>query len=488
MKRLTSLSGALCAWLVLATAWAQSPDPRGSRGGDRFDVTTAPQRDSQVDCFDRALRGARAAQHAYQVVRHPEWNRQQQCAGGRSEAAPTVDIGPCWDSLIEARSLLEQSAPLFEQGRRTPGPRQTDVIAQANALVKQAARLLDSADRCFRPLAAQAQRDSRRSSSPPAPAGTLPWELPAAASNLDEQQRPPSRSSASSPEEAAAKLKSGWHEVTKGKRSVLYASTRLGGAQGQTLHAVQVTGPIFIGYAEDSCWLQDFIDHKAFELDDRKTLAVGVVTGTFSDWQAPVRGKPPPPPPKLGGPVVQNGALIAPVPPAVGISSPALPRSFLGHNSGGYFATPVGRYADAYKREEDILARFRGNERERKLQGIGGLAQLMQNGRTVVSSFAVAEQRFRDPDQVSEEQKNANAVAGVTADRRTLYLLVVEGDGNVRPRTGASGGELARILRELGVSDAVLMDGGGSAQIYIPGFANSRPRGSGRKLPSGILF
>ena len=83
------------------------------------------------------------------------------------------------------------------------------------------------------------------------------------------------------------------------------------------------------------------------------------------------------------------------------------------------------------------------------------------------------------------------AVAGVSNDHQTLILLVQAGD------SGATLSELARILKGLGAWDAVIMDGGGSAQIVIqpPGqkepTVDNRPehaRPGPRRLPTAILF
>lgn len=60
---------------------------------------------------------------------------------------------------------------------------------------------------------------------------------------------------------------------------------------------------------------------------------------------------------------------------------------------------------------------------------------------------------------------NPRTLLGASADRHTLYIMVVNG------REGANKGmtcpEAARILRDFGASDAVNLDGGGSSTLYI---------------------
>lgn len=60
---------------------------------------------------------------------------------------------------------------------------------------------------------------------------------------------------------------------------------------------------------------------------------------------------------------------------------------------------------------------------------------------------------------------NPRTLLGVSADRHTLYLMVVNG------REGAAKGmtcpDAARVLRDFGASDAVNLDGGGSSGLYI---------------------
>lgn len=86
---------------------------------------------------------------------------------------------------------------------------------------------------------------------------------------------------------------------------------------------------------------------------------------------------------------------------------------------------------------------------------------------------------------------NPRTLLGVSADRRTLYLMVVNG------REGAARGmtcpDAARVLRDFGASDAVNLDGGGSSGLYIrdEGGLVSRPADNNERAVGnhlGIVF
>ncbi len=86
---------------------------------------------------------------------------------------------------------------------------------------------------------------------------------------------------------------------------------------------------------------------------------------------------------------------------------------------------------------------------------------------------------------------NPRTLLGVSADRHTLYLMVVNG------REGAAKGmtcpDAARVLRDFGASDAVNLDGGGSSGLYIrdEGGLVSRPADNSERAVGnhlGIVF
>lgn len=63
--------------------------------------------------------------------------------------------------------------------------------------------------------------------------------------------------------------------------------------------------------------------------------------------------------------------------------------------------------------------------------------------------------------------RHPRTVLGLSADKRTLYLAVV--DGRATGRVGMTCDELAALMKELGASDAVNLDGGGSSTMWIAG-------------------
>lgn len=57
-------------------------------------------------------------------------------------------------------------------------------------------------------------------------------------------------------------------------------------------------------------------------------------------------------------------------------------------------------------------------------------------------------------------------MTGTSEDGRTLYLVAVQGKSGVN---GLTATELGQFLRSLGADDAMAMDSGGSAQLYVKG-------------------
>ncbi|MBK6534262.1 MAG: phosphodiester glycosidase family protein [Deltaproteobacteria bacterium] len=64
--------------------------------------------------------------------------------------------------------------------------------------------------------------------------------------------------------------------------------------------------------------------------------------------------------------------------------------------------------------------------------------------------------------------RNPRTAAGLTADHRTLILAVVDGR-NAPARVGMTCNELAALMRDLGARDALNLDGGGSATMWLSG-------------------
>lgn len=96
--------------------------------------------------------------------------------------------------------------------------------------------------------------------------------------------------------------------------------------------------------------------------------------------------------------------------------------------------------------------------------------------------------------QIPDRALNPRTTAGVSADGRTLYLLVV--DGRHSGSVGISTRDNAQLILDLGADDAVLLDGGGSSTMLTRPDATSdftllsRSREAGievlRYVPNGI--
>ena len=93
-----------------------------------------------------------------------------------------------------------------------------------------------------------------------------------------------------------------------------------------------------------------------------------------------------------------------------------------------------------------------------------GFGMLMKNGVPVTSYV-----------RRTAKRTNPRTAFGLTADRRTLVLLVVDGR---QPgwSLGADSDDLCDILRAEGVTDAVDMDGGGSSTLVVFDEATGKPR------------
>ncbi|MDP9120048.1 MAG: phosphodiester glycosidase family protein [Acidobacteriota bacterium] len=264
---------------------------------------------------------------------------------------------------------------------------------------------------------------------------------------------------------AARQIIAGWNQKQAVLRGgIRYTSTDF---DGQKLHAVRLT-------AQDGFRVALAGPQGARLGEAVPTGEVGGVTGTFSNW--PSRSVAP------GGPVIHQGQVAAPNRSLKG--STPMPRSFLGWTGRAFFIDDLEAYGDA-KTQGDFLQRSYIGGMGTK-EGIGGLGHLLKDGSDIHRKEAMGAQGF-DSAQAGDTP-NARALAGVSADGGTLYLLVEEGDGTARPPRGAGTGEMIRILSGLGATNAVLLDGGGSAQIAVPSKHVDTRGGGGRKLPTWILF
>jgi hypothetical protein len=97
----------------------------------------------------------------------------------------------------------------------------------------------------------------------------------------------------------------------------------------------------------------------------------------------------------------------------------------------------------------------------------------------------------RAPDGLNDRERAPRSAAGTSEDGRRMFLLTL--DGRQSDSVGATLAELAALLREMGMDDAVNLDGGGSSTLVFrePGAArvtivNDPSDSSARLVPNGI--
>ena len=107
-------------------------------------------------------------------------------------------------------------------------------------------------------------------------------------------------------------------------------------------------------------------------------------------------------------------------------------------------------------------------------EAVSGSSQILNNGRITVNG--------RDASLAPR------TAAGVADDGKTLVLLVVDGR---RPKysAGATLGTVADLMKQLGCTDAINLDGGGSSTMVLSGAGGPRvvnTPSDGSKLPFGL--
>lgn len=88
---------------------------------------------------------------------------------------------------------------------------------------------------------------------------------------------------------------------------------------------------------------------------------------------------------------------------------------------------------------------------------VSGFPELVVEG-VPLSSF---------PDRGDAADRHPRTAMGLTADRKTFILVVV--DGRSTRSVGMTGAELAKLMHELGAYTAFNLDGGGSSQMWVVG-------------------
>jgi hypothetical protein len=84
--------------------------------------------------------------------------------------------------------------------------------------------------------------------------------------------------------------------------------------------------------------------------------------------------------------------------------------------------------------------------------------------------------------------RHPRTALGLSADRRTLFVMVV--DGRATGRLGVTCDELTALFTELGAADAVNLDGGGSSTMWMqgPGVVNYPSDGSQRVVANHLAI
>lgn len=111
---------------------------------------------------------------------------------------------------------------------------------------------------------------------------------------------------------------------------------------------------------------------------------------------------------------------------------------------------------------------------------VSGFPELVTEGRRVTCSSPTASSCF--PDRGDMRDRHPRSAMGITEDRQTFILLVV--DGRSSSSAGMYGTELASLMHQLGAWQAFNIDGGGSSQMWIQGRGtiNSPSDGSPRAV------
>lgn len=117
---------------------------------------------------------------------------------------------------------------------------------------------------------------------------------------------------------------------------------------------------------------------------------------------------------------------------------------------------------------------------------LGGFPRILTNGKTLpVLSY---------PEHLANPEPRT--AVGYTTDRRRLVMLVVDGR-NAGGSAGVTQRQLGDIMRNIGCSDAMNFDGGGSSTMYVDGFGvknvpsssslDQRPEGTPRTVVNALF-
>ena len=114
---------------------------------------------------------------------------------------------------------------------------------------------------------------------------------------------------------------------------------------------------------------------------------------------------------------------------------------------------------------------------------ISGFPQIVVQGQPITCSSPTTGSCF--PDRSDMRDRHPRTAMGLTEDKNTFILLVVDGR-NAPTSVGMYGTELASLMHQLGAHTAFNLDGGGSSQMWVQGQGTiNRPSGgSPRSVPN----
>lgn len=98
------------------------------------------------------------------------------------------------------------------------------------------------------------------------------------------------------------------------------------------------------------------------------------------------------------------------------------------------------------------------------MEAISGGPRILRDGKVVNE---VDQEGFSLALRLYIPRQHPRSAVGISADGRTLYFFVAE--GRLNRSQGATADDTACILRDIGASDAMLFDGGGSSALYVLG-------------------
>jgi hypothetical protein len=116
-------------------------------------------------------------------------------------------------------------------------------------------------------------------------------------------------------------------------------------------------------------------------------------------------------------------------------------------------------------------------------EALGGWPRIVREGKNTVRVEAELEEAIL----ANTDRRHPRTAVGISRDAKTLYLVVV--DGRQANSVGMTLNELADFLLQLGVHDALNLDGGGSSTMVVKGrVVNSPSDPTGERPVSNALL